>query len=184
MNRAILMLQVTVKDGERAFLTRNGRFERVLEPGLHRLFDPLQQLGVEVFNTVRSEFPADRYAVLKGDHPGLRRGVDGFAAMSITQLVAWIGRRCKVLEIIGAGEGNRTLAISLDGYWQSLRNQRLSRLFAGLKPDPLGQKLTPLRTMAGTVGIVAAFDLIELLTVRYTSDCRSPLPVITNYQLL
>ena len=33
MNRHFLMLRVTVKDGERAFLMRNGRFERVLEPG-------------------------------------------------------------------------------------------------------------------------------------------------------
>ena len=33
MSRHFLMLRVTVKDGERAFLMRNGRFERVLEPG-------------------------------------------------------------------------------------------------------------------------------------------------------
>lgn len=71
MNRAVLMLRVTVRDGERAFLTRNGRFERVLEPGLHRLFDSLRRLGAEVFDTVRAEFPVDRYAVLKADHPGL-----------------------------------------------------------------------------------------------------------------
>ena len=43
MIRHLLMLRVTVKDGERAFLTRNGRFERVLEPGRHRLFDPLRR---------------------------------------------------------------------------------------------------------------------------------------------
>jgi regulator of protease activity HflC (stomatin/prohibitin superfamily) len=36
------MLRVTVKDGERALLTRNGRLERVLEPGRHRLFDPVR----------------------------------------------------------------------------------------------------------------------------------------------
>jgi hypothetical protein len=33
--------------------------------GLHRLFDPLRELAAEVFSTVRAEFPADRYAVLK-----------------------------------------------------------------------------------------------------------------------
>jgi regulator of protease activity HflC (stomatin/prohibitin superfamily) len=71
MNRSFLMLSVTVKDGERAFLTRNGRFERVLEPGLHRVFDPLRELAAEVFTTVRAEFPADRYAVLKADRPDL-----------------------------------------------------------------------------------------------------------------
>jgi regulator of protease activity HflC (stomatin/prohibitin superfamily) len=75
MSRSILTLHVTlhvtVKDGERALLTRNGRFERVLEPGGHRLFDPARELVAEVFAIVRAEFPADRYAVLKAAHPDL-----------------------------------------------------------------------------------------------------------------
>ncbi len=71
MSRSILTLHVTVKDGERALLTRNGRFERVLEPGRHRLFDPARELVAEVFAIVRAEFPADRYAVLKAAHPDL-----------------------------------------------------------------------------------------------------------------
>ena len=71
MNRHLLMLRVTVRDGERALLTRNGRFERVLEPGRHRLFDPLRELGVETHDVVRAEFPADRYAVLKAARPDL-----------------------------------------------------------------------------------------------------------------
>jgi regulator of protease activity HflC (stomatin/prohibitin superfamily) len=71
MNRHLLMLRVTVKDGERAFLTRNGRLERVLEPGRHRLLDPLRKLAVEVHQVVRAEFPADRYAVLKSARPDL-----------------------------------------------------------------------------------------------------------------
>jgi 2-oxo-4-hydroxy-4-carboxy--5-ureidoimidazoline (OHCU) decarboxylase len=45
--------------------------ERVLEPGLYRMFDPLRELAAEVYATVRAEFPADRYAVLKVDHPDL-----------------------------------------------------------------------------------------------------------------
>jgi regulator of protease activity HflC (stomatin/prohibitin superfamily) len=71
VNRSVLMLRVTVKDGERALLTRNGRLERALEPGRHRLFDPARELGVEVFAIVRAEFPADRYAVLKAARPDL-----------------------------------------------------------------------------------------------------------------
>ena len=61
----LLTTDVTVKDGERALLSRNGRLERVLEPGRHRLFDPLRAMKAEVLNVVRAEFPADRYAVLK-----------------------------------------------------------------------------------------------------------------------
>ena len=71
MSRHLMMLRVTVKDGERALLTRNGRIERVLEPGRHRLPDPLRSLAVELFNVVRTEFPADRYAVLKSARPAL-----------------------------------------------------------------------------------------------------------------
>ena len=71
MNRSVLMLRVTVKDGERALLTRNGRFERVLEPGRHRIFDLRRELAAEVFAIVRAEFPADRYAVLKAARPDL-----------------------------------------------------------------------------------------------------------------
>ena len=45
MNRYLFSLRVTVKDGERALLMRNGRFERVLEPGRHTLFDPAPARG-------------------------------------------------------------------------------------------------------------------------------------------
>jgi regulator of protease activity HflC (stomatin/prohibitin superfamily) len=69
MNRNLLMLRVTVKDDERALLTRNGRFERALGPGLHRLFDPARELSVEVCAVVRAEILPDRYAVLKSVRP-------------------------------------------------------------------------------------------------------------------
>ncbi len=71
MTRHLLTLRVTVKDGERALLTRDGRFERVLEPGRHTLFDPAGDLTAEIFAVVRAEFPADRYAVLKAERPDL-----------------------------------------------------------------------------------------------------------------
>jgi regulator of protease activity HflC (stomatin/prohibitin superfamily) len=71
MHRLFLMLRLTVKDGERAFLLRNGRFERVLGPGRHRLFDPLRGLAVELHDAVRTEYPAGRFAVLKAARPDL-----------------------------------------------------------------------------------------------------------------
>ena len=67
----LLTMRLTVKDGERALLTRSGRLVRVLEPGRHALFDPLRQLSAETFSVVRAEFPADRYAVLKAARPDL-----------------------------------------------------------------------------------------------------------------
>jgi regulator of protease activity HflC (stomatin/prohibitin superfamily) len=71
MTRHVLMLSVTVKDGERALVTRNGRLERVLEPGRHSLFDPWHELTVDLLSVVRAEFPAERYAVLKAARPDL-----------------------------------------------------------------------------------------------------------------
>jgi regulator of protease activity HflC (stomatin/prohibitin superfamily) len=71
MLRHFLMLRLTVKDGERAFLMRDGRFERVLGPGRHRMFDPLRGLSVELHDAVRAEFPADRFAALKAARPDL-----------------------------------------------------------------------------------------------------------------
>src|ERR1700688_3523784 len=69
--RHVLMLSVTVKDGERALVTRTGRLERVLDPGRHRLFDPRRELAAELFGVVRAEFPAERYAVLDAARPDL-----------------------------------------------------------------------------------------------------------------
>jgi hypothetical protein len=39
---------------------------------------------------------------------------------------------------------NRTFVISLEGYWQSLRNQWLFRLFADLKSGLSGRNVIPL----------------------------------------
>src|SRR5262249_34871154 len=64
-------LRLTVKDGERALVSRNGRLERVLGPGRHRFIDPLGELTAELFQVVRAEFPAERYAVLKAAQPEL-----------------------------------------------------------------------------------------------------------------
>jgi hypothetical protein len=75
VNRSVLMLRVTVKDGERALLTRNGGFVLGLNPGRHRLFDPARELTAEIFSVVRAEFPADRYAVLKAARPDLVEGL-------------------------------------------------------------------------------------------------------------
>src|SRR5262245_51155566 len=79
-------LRVMVKDGERVFLTRNGRFERVLEPGRHTLFDPKRELGVELYQVVRVEFTADRYAVLKAARPDLAAELFEAVEMRVDEL--------------------------------------------------------------------------------------------------
>jgi regulator of protease activity HflC (stomatin/prohibitin superfamily) len=71
VTRNVLTLTVTVKDGERAFLLRSGRLERVLAPGRHRMLDLRRALTVETYPVVQTELPAERYAVLKAERPDL-----------------------------------------------------------------------------------------------------------------
>lgn len=71
MNRRLLTLCLTVNDGERGLLMRNGSLVRVLGPGRHALFDPLRALSVEICKVVRAELPFERYAVIKAERPDL-----------------------------------------------------------------------------------------------------------------
>ncbi len=54
------VFRVTVKDDERAFLMRGGRFVRLLGPGRHVFFDVTGQYTADVVKVLRSEIPADR----------------------------------------------------------------------------------------------------------------------------
>ena len=94
MDRRFWTLRVTVKDGERAILLRDGRFERVLEPGRHRLFDPKRELTADVYQVVRTEFPVERYNVLKAARPDLATALFAEVEMKAGELavVSFDGR--------------------------------------------------------------------------------------------
>jgi len=61
--------KVIVKDDERAFLTRDGRFERLLGPGRFVAFDPGRHLAAEVVKVVRTEIAADKALLIARTHP-------------------------------------------------------------------------------------------------------------------
>jgi len=63
--------EVVVKDDERAFLTRNGRFEKLLGPGKYRAFDPRGELSADVVKIVRADVPPERALMLAATHPQL-----------------------------------------------------------------------------------------------------------------
>ncbi|UFZ06634.1 slipin family protein [Bradyrhizobium ontarionense] len=71
MSWQIVTKAVTVADGERALVWRDGQLARVLGPGRHMLLDPLHRLKVQVYDVVRTEYTAERYAVLKAARPDL-----------------------------------------------------------------------------------------------------------------
>jgi regulator of protease activity HflC (stomatin/prohibitin superfamily) len=59
---------VVVKDDERGFLSRDGRFVRLLAPGRFTSFDPAQQLTVDVVKVVRAEIATERALLLQRTH--------------------------------------------------------------------------------------------------------------------
>jgi len=71
MSRSLLSLRITVKDGERVLLLRDGRYERALNPGRYDLLDPLRKLSLERYDVVRTELPIERYNVIKAERPDL-----------------------------------------------------------------------------------------------------------------
>jgi regulator of protease activity HflC (stomatin/prohibitin superfamily) len=66
-----LMFKVVVKDDERAFLSRDGRFERVLGPGRFTAFDPAGHLTAEIVKVVRAEIAADKALLFARTHPAV-----------------------------------------------------------------------------------------------------------------
>lgn len=73
---ALLFFNVVVRDDERAFLTRDGRFERLLEAGRHVELDLRNQLKAEVVKVVQAELPAERALLFEKTHP--RVAADNF----------------------------------------------------------------------------------------------------------
>ncbi|MFA5899362.1 MAG: slipin family protein [Hyphomicrobium sp.] len=57
--------QTIVRDDERALLSRDGRFVRLLPPGRFVAFDPANQLSAEVVKVVRTEVTAERALLLQ-----------------------------------------------------------------------------------------------------------------------
>ena len=133
MTRQLLTLHVTVKDGERALLFRNGRCERMLAPGRHGLFDPMRTLTVETFPVVRAEFPAERYSVLKAEHAALadalfepvRTGANELAVVSLDG---------EPTHLVGPSQ--------LRVFWKVATTVTVERIDAGAEPKVAPRHLT------------------------------------------
>ena len=62
--------QIVIGDGERGLLYRNRRFERVLSPGVYRLFDPRNRMTVTTHNLTRPEYSGSDAEVLMAQMNG------------------------------------------------------------------------------------------------------------------
>jgi len=71
MARQGFFSEFVVKDDERAFLFRDGRFLRLLTPGLHREFDWNARTTADVVKIVRAEIPAEKALLFEKTQPAL-----------------------------------------------------------------------------------------------------------------
>jgi hypothetical protein len=71
-DRVVLFkFKIVVKDDERAFLNRDGRFERLLGPGRLVAFDYGRRLTAETVKVVRAEIAADKALLFAKSHPAV-----------------------------------------------------------------------------------------------------------------
>jgi hypothetical protein len=67
----LFKFKVVVKDDERAFLVRDGRFERLLGPGRFIALDYGRRLTAEVVKVARAEIAADKALLFAKSHPAV-----------------------------------------------------------------------------------------------------------------
>jgi regulator of protease activity HflC (stomatin/prohibitin superfamily) len=71
MSRLSFWTTAVVKDDERAFLRRNGVFQKLLAPGRFVEFDPFQQLTVEIVKILRAEIAPEKALLLAKTEPDI-----------------------------------------------------------------------------------------------------------------
>lgn len=69
MRRNGFWSEAIVRDDERAFLMRDGRFVRLLGPGRHNAFDWNYRLTTDVVRVVRAEIPAEKALLFEKTQP-------------------------------------------------------------------------------------------------------------------
>ena len=67
----LFKFKIVVKDDERAFLVRDGRFERLLGPGRFVALDYGRRLTAEVVKVARAEIAADKALLFAKAHPAV-----------------------------------------------------------------------------------------------------------------
>jgi regulator of protease activity HflC (stomatin/prohibitin superfamily) len=114
--------KVIVKDDERAFLTRDGRFERLLGPGRFTAFDPGRHLAAEVVKVARTEIAADKALLIARTHPAV--------AAEHFEIVQTGPTEVAIVSL--DGEPNwRVLPNTTRAFWKTVTRVEVERIDAG-----------------------------------------------------
>ena len=122
--------------------------EHVLEPGRHRLFDLRNELTVEVFNVVKTEITAERYAVIKAARPDL--------AAELFELVETKANEIAIVSLDGR-PAHLLAPWQVRVYWKvatscRCRAHRRDRRCQGQRASPCDDRAQPLDRRDGSGG--------------------------------
>jgi len=111
--------RVVIGDGERGLVYRNRQFERVLGPGVHRMFDPLKRIDVRTFDIAAPEYAGhDVDALIARLGPALH--ADFVQADIGADEVGLVSKRGKLEDVLPPG--SRRL------YWRGLVEVAVERV--------------------------------------------------------
>jgi SPFH domain / Band 7 family len=144
--------KIVVKDDERAFLARDGRFERLLGPGRFVALDCGRRLTAEVVKVARAEIPVDKALLFAKAHPEVA---------------------AEHFEIVQAGP-NEVAIVSLDGepkhlllpntaraFWKTITKVDVERIDAAAEPRVAKRHLDKLDPARASVVVYAQVEAHE-----------------------
>lgn len=118
----IFKFKTIVKDDERAFLTRDGRFERLLGPGRFTAFDYGRRLAAEVVKVGRVEVPSDKALRIARTHPDIAE-----ANFEIVQL----GPNEVAIVSLDGEPKHMVMPNSTRAFWKAVTTVDVERIDAG-----------------------------------------------------
>ncbi len=149
-----LYQKVAIADHERGLLFRRDNFERVLEPGVYRFWDPLDRVHVDRYDLTRPLFEHPIQDFLLKAHPALREHLE----------VVELGDHEVGLLYVDDKLADVLVPASRQAYWKGVydvrvRTQDISEDFA--VPAALVSQLGHARSIARTV-LAAAIQYAEV----------------------
>ena len=149
---AAFFFTAIVKDDERAFLTRDGRFDRILDPGRFTQFDPAGRLKAELVKVVRAELAPEKALLLEKTHPQLAE-----------QNLVMVQTGANEVAIVSFDGEAKHLVVpnSTRAFWKTLTQVDVETIDAGAEPRVAKRHLDKMDVTRNTLVTFAVVEAHE-----------------------
>jgi len=149
----LFKFKVVVKDDERAFLVRDGRFERLLGPGRFVAIDYGRRLTAEVVKVARAEIAADKALLFAKSHPAV--------ATEHFEIVQAVANEVAIVSLDGEPK-HLVLPNTTRAFWKTITKVDVERIDASAEVRVAKRhldKLDPARTPMIVHGAIEAHEV-------------------------